>query len=188
MILDKVFYFAYTCYKNFKDGKLMNAQEYLTLLKKRLAHYYDEKPLPKSPQFTLAAELNAADEGYFIVPNLKTYSVQHNEYLYVQTCTAPLTETQIEPYLQFTKQAMNDLKTTTEHMSSIFMLAFICEAGIEQNALEKLIHLRQHKDYCFTLKGWSDLALYLIDIPQQKLYYNKAGGKNTALFSLPEPK
>lgn len=60
----------------------MNGQEYLQQLEQRLAHYYDKKPLPKAPAFVLAAELNAADEGYFIVPSLKTYSVQHNEYLY----------------------------------------------------------------------------------------------------------
>lgn len=166
----------------------MNTEEYLDLLKKRLAHYYDLKELPQSPQFTLVAELNAADEGYFIVPDLKTYSVQHNEYLYVQVCSTPLTLAQIGPYLQFVKQMMSNLKTTTEHMSSIFMLTFICEAGIEQEALEKLIRLKQHKDYCFTLKGWSDLALYMVDISAKKLYHNKAAAKNIALFALPDNK
>ena len=47
----------------------MNGQEYLQQLEQRLAHYYDKKPLPKAPAFVLAAELNAADEGYFIIPH-----------------------------------------------------------------------------------------------------------------------
>ncbi len=166
----------------------MNTQEYLTLLKKRLAHYYDEKPVPLAPAFTLAAELNAADEGYFVVPNLKTYSVQHNEYLYVQCCTAPLTLAQLEPYLQFTKQQMAELKTTTEHMSSLFTLVFICEAGIDAAELSAMIKIKQHKDYCFTLKGWSDLALCFVDISSQKLHCNKVGSKNTALFDFPKTK
>ena len=165
----------------------MNGQEYLALLQKRLAHYYDLKELPKEPEFVLAAELNAADEGYFVVPNLKTYSVQHNEYLYVQRFTEPVTEAMLLPYLAFTKKAMAELKTTTEHMSSLFTLAFICEAGIEQTAdLEQLKRIKQHKDYCFTLKGWADLALYFIDMKEQKLHYNKAGAKNTALFAFPK--
>lgn len=165
----------------------MNGQEYLALLQKRLAHYYDLKELPKEPEFVLAAELNAADEGYFVVPNLKTYSVQHNEYLFVQRFKEPVTEAMLLPYLAFTKKAMAELKTTTEHMSSLFILGLICEAGIDQATdLNKLKSIKQHKDYCFTLKGWSDLALYLIDIKEQALYYNKAAAKNTALFALPK--
>lgn len=160
----------------------MNGQEYLQQLEQRLAQYYDKKPLPKAPAFVLAAELNAADEGYFIIPDLKTYSVQHNEYLYAARFDKQLTAETAAPYLQFTKEAMAALKTTTEHMSSIYALLFICEAGVDDKTLADLQKLRQHKDYCFTLKGWSDLALYIVDIPAQRLYCNKAGAKEKALF------
>lgn len=166
----------------------MNGQAYLELLKKRLSHYYNikENQNKTQPEFALQAELNAADEGYFIVPNLKTYSVQHNEYLYVQRFAQPLTLLLAEPYLAYTKQAMAELKTTTEHMSSLFSLVFVCEAGIEGEALTQLTRLRQHKDYCFTLKGWSDLAVFLVDIPSEKLHYNKAGAKTAATFAFPK--
>ena len=164
----------------------MNAQEYLAMLKKRLEHYYDEKGVPAAPKFILAAEFNAADEGYFVVPNLKTYSVQHNEYLYVQHFTKPLTQAMLEPYLAYTKKQMQDLKTTTEHMSSLFTLVFICEAGIAAEALPSLVKIKQHKDYCFTLKGWSDLAIQFVDISSQQIYCNKAGSKNSALFAFPK--
>ena len=164
----------------------MNAQEYLTTLKSRLAHYYDEKLVPQAPEFILAAELNAADEGYFIVPSLKTYSVQHNEYLYVQSSSTPLTLAQVKPYLEFCQKAMADLKTTTEHMSTIFSLVFICETGIMADDLVALQKIKMHKDYCFTLKGWADLALYFVDLSSQTLYYNKVGSKNTNLFALPK--
>ncbi len=162
----------------------MNGKEYLATLQQRLQHYYDNKPLPVSPPFVLAAELNAADEGYFVVPSLKTYSVQHNEYVYVASFNQSLTAELAAPYLQFTKNAMDSLKTTTEHMSSVFTLVLICENGIDSDALAQLVGTRQHKDYCFTLKGWADLALYIMDIPAQKLYFNKAGDKNQKLFSV----
>lgn len=162
----------------------MNGKEYLATLQQRLQHYYDNKPLPASPAFVLAAELNAADEGYFVVPSLKTYSVQHNEYVYVASFNQSLTAELVAPYLQFTKNAMDSLKTTTDHMSSVFELVLICENGIDSDALAQLVDTRQHKDYCFTLKGWADLALYIMDIPAQKLYFNKAGDKNQKLFSV----
>lgn len=162
----------------------MDGKEYLATLQQRLQHYYDEKPLPASPAFALAAELNAADEGYFVVPSLKTYSVQHNEYVYAARFTQPLTVDLAAPYLQFTQNGMDTLKTTTEHMSSIFTLVLICEEGIDSEALMQLVRTRQHKDYCFTLKGWADLALYIMDVPAQRLYFNKAGEKNQKLFSV----
>lgn len=163
---------------------MMDGKEYIATLQQRLQHYYDNKPLPKSPAFVLAAELNAADEGYFVVPSLKTYSVQHNEYVYVASFTQPLTAELAVPYLQFTKDSMDALKTTTEHMSSVFALVLICENGIDSDALTQLVRTRQHKDYCFTLKGWADLALYIMDIPAQKLYFNKAGENNKKLFTV----
>ena len=162
----------------------MDANTYLQNLQQRLQHYYDNKPLPDAPQFVLAAELNAADEGYFVVPSLKTYSVQHNEYLYVARFTQPLTAELAAPYLQFTKMAMASLKTTAEHMSSVFTLVLICESSIDSEVLAQLVRTRQHKDYCFTLKGWADLALYLVDIPAQELYFNKAGTNNQRLFAI----
>lgn len=165
---------------------MLNENEYLALLKTRLSHYYDEKPLPNTPEFALVAELNAADEGYFIVPNLKTYSVQHNEYLYVQLFSQELTMDVLAPYLAYMKKAMQNLKTTTEHMSSLFSLVCICKNGIDADTLAKLCKLRQHKDYCFTLKGWSDLAIFLVDIHAQQLHHNKAGEKTAALFKFPQ--
>ena len=38
-------------------------------------------------------------------------------------------------------------------MSSIYALVLICEEGVEEKALADLQKLRQHKDYCFTLKA-----------------------------------
>ncbi len=86
------------------------------------------------------------------------------------------------PYLQFTKDAMAALKTTTEHMSSVYALVLICEQGVEEKAIADLQKLRQHKADCFTLIGCSDLALCIVDIPAQKLYCNKAGVKEKAIF------
>lgn len=162
----------------------MDANTYLQTLQQRLQYYYDNRPLPDAPQFVLAAELNAADEGYFVVPSLKTYSVQHNEYLYVARFTQPLTTELATPYLQFTKTAMGALKPTTEHMSSVFTLVLVCDVGIANEAIAQLVRTRQHKDYCFTLKGWADLALYLVDIPAQRLHFNKAGAKSQKLFAI----
>ena len=108
--------------------------------------------------------------------------VQAVERLLMQKKVKKLTADMASPYLQFTKDAMAALKTTTEHMSSVYALVLICEQGVEEKAIADLQKLRQHKDYCFTLKGWSDLALYLVDIPAQKLYCNKAGVKEKAIF------
>ena len=90
--------------------------------------------------------------------------------------------TQVLPYLDHLKKQMQELQTTTEHMSSLFAMLFICEHGIDAATLAELEKTKYHKDYCFTLKGWSDLAIYVVDLKKEKLYCNKAGRKTAGYF------
>lgn len=162
----------------------MNAQAYITILANRLSRYFDTKDADTYPlPFDLVAELNASDEGYFLLKDIKTYSVKHNEYLYVKAYQAPLTKAFVEPYLEYLKEQMRNLKTTTEHMSSLFALVLVCESGIDEGLAKELSKYKFHKDYAFTLKGWSDLAIYVVDVQTQKLFFNKAGKKNEQYFS-----
>ncbi len=166
----------------------MDAKKYLELLEQRLQRYFDKKPLPPELPFALVAELHAADEGYFFIPSIKTYSVQHNEYLFVQCFATPLTNEMLQPYLDYLRGRMNALQTTTEHMSSLFTLVCVCDTGIAPELAAIMQKYKYHKDYCFSLKGWSDLAIFLIDTPQEKIFYNKAGKKTAALFDFVQKK
>lgn len=161
----------------------MDAQAYLELLTQRLERYFDYKepsahPLP----FDLVAELNAADEGYFMIKKLKTYTVKHDEYLFLKIFNEQPAASDVQPYLELMQQYMRELKTTTEHMSSLFSLVLVCQQDIETDLAEKLQRYKFHKDYAFTLKGWSDLAIYLVSLEQGTVLCNKAGQKNLPYF------
>ena len=161
----------------------MDGNTYLKLLERRLERYFDKKALVQDELlFSLVAELNASDEGYFLVRSIKTYSVQHNEYLFVKHFPAEVTKDELQPYLELLRQRMQQLKTTTEHMSSLFALVLICEQGMGEVLKQELSKYKYHKDYCFSLKGWSDLAVYVVDIPKQEVTYNKAGRKTKQYF------
>ena len=161
----------------------MDGNTYLKLLERRLERYFDKKALVQDDlRFSLVAELNASDEGYFLVHSIKTYSVQHNEYLFVKHFPAEVTKDELQPYLELLRQRMQQLKTTTEHMSSLFALVLICEQGMGEALKQELSKYKYHKDYCFSLKGWSDLAVYVVDIPKQEVTYNKAGRKTKQYF------
>lgn len=161
----------------------MTGKEYLDNLEQRLSRYFDTKDLTaESLPFTLIAEMNAADEGYFFLPSIKTYAVKHNEYLYIKHFLEKVAFSNINAYLEYVKEKMKNLKTDTEHMSSLFALIFICENGIDENTLKDLEHYKYHKDYFFTLKGWSDLGIIIVDIQKQCLYYNKSGQKIAKCF------
>ena len=63
----------------------MDGQAYLQVIERRLERYFDKKALVQGNlQLDLVAELHASDEGYFLVHSIKTYSVQHDEYLFVK--------------------------------------------------------------------------------------------------------
>lgn len=162
---------------------------YLKLIESRLARYFDKKALVQDDLlFSLVAELNASDEGYFIIPSIKMYSVKHNEYLFIKHFDEPITMDKLTPYIELLRKRMQELKTTTEHMSSLFALVLICEQGIDNDLSKELESYKYHKDYCFSLKGWSDLALYIVDIPQQSMRCNKAGRKTAKYFEFVSPK
>ena len=93
-----------------------------------------------------------------------------------------VTKDELQPYLELLRQRMQQLKTTTEHMSSLFALVLICEQGMGEALKQELSKYKYHKDYCFSLKGWSDLAVYVVDIPKQEVTYNKAGRKTKQYF------
>ena len=161
----------------------MDGQAYLQLIEKRLERYFDKKALVQDDLlFSLVAELNASDEGYFLVHSIKTYSVQHNEYLFVKHFPAEVTKDELQPYLELLRQRMQQLKTTTEHMSSLFALLIVCEQGMDTDLKQELAKYKYHKDYCFSLKGWSDLAIYVVDMPKQEVTCNKAGRKTIQYF------
>ena len=161
----------------------MDGQAYLQVIERRLERYFDKKALVQGNlQLDLVAELHASDEGYFLVHSIKTYSVQHDEYLFVKHFKDAVTKEELEPYLKLLRGRMQELKTTTEHMSSLFALLLSCEQGMDEQLKQELSKYKYHKDYCFTLKGWSDLAVYVADIPKQEVTCNKAGRKTKQYF------
>ena len=161
----------------------MDGQAYLQVIERRLERYFDKKALVQGNlQLDLVAELHASDEGYFLVHSIKTYSVQHDEYLFVKQFKDAVTKEELEPYLKLLRGRMQELKTTTEHMSSLFALLLICAQGMDEQLKQELSKYKYHKDYCFTLKGWSDLAVYVADIPKQEVTCNKAGRKTKQYF------
>ena len=161
----------------------MDGQAYLQQIERRLERYFDKKALvQESLLFDLVAELHASDEGYFLVHSIKTYSVKHDEYLVVKRFDGAVTKEELQPYLEMLRKRMQALQTTTEHMSSLFALLLICEQGMDSSLKQELSTYKYHKDYFFTLKGWSDLAVYVADIPKQEVTCNKAGRKTKQYF------
>ena len=161
----------------------MDGQAYLQQIERRLERYFDKKALvQENLLFDLVAELHASDEGYFLVHSIKTYSVKHDEYLFVKRFDGAVSKEELQPYLEMLRKRMQALQTTTEHMSSLFALLLICEQGVDPSLKQELSTYKYHKDYFFTLKGWSDLAIYVADIPKQEVTCNKAGRKTKQYF------
>lgn len=163
----------------------MNSDAYMDMLKQRLAHFFDEKPIPSGSGFDYAAELNARDEGYFFVPSMKTYSVSHNEYIYLKIVAGELSAASAEQYTACIREQMKNLRTTTEHMSSLFSAVFICSRPVSPETEQAIRKIKFHKDYAFTLKGWSDLAVFAISTSEEKIICNKAGEKTLQYYKFP---
>lgn len=164
----------------------MTSEEYLTNLRQRLARYFDFKDnaccgdIP----FSLLAELHSADEGYFIVPSLKTYSVKHNEFIYALSFKDGVNVNLAKRAIEYIKEEMRSMKPDREHMSSIFVLLCLCEDGVSDTMKKDLLATKFHKDYAFSLKGWSDLAVVVVDLQNAVIDCNKAGRKVEQYFKV----
>ena len=164
----------------------MTSEEYLTNLRQRLARYFDFKDDASCGDipFSLLAELHSADEGYFIVPSLKIYSVKHNEFIYALSFKDGVDVSLAQRAIDYIKEEMRSMKPDREHMSSIFVLLCLCEGDISDAVKKDLLATKFHKDYAFSLKGWSDLAVVLVDLPNGVTDCNKAGRKVEQYFKV----
>ena len=75
------------------------------------------------------------------------------------------------------KTEMNKLTPKKDHMNSNFVLVLICNHLQKKDLITLIQQTKYPTDYAFTLKGWSDLGLILVDLEQKQIYTNKFAEK-----------
>lgn len=165
----------------------MDASEYLSLMRERLTTAFDfrEAPAELVPAPSVWAVHNRSSEKYFLSKSISLYTVNNDEYVALYDCRNSLTPADITTVLSRFKKLVSALPTDEKHMSSIFTAAFISEAEIDAKVIEAASGIKFHKDFWFTLRGWADIAVILVDLSNGNIYSNGFGKRMKRNFELP---
>ena len=158
----------------------MNTVDCLTHIKSKLHNSFDFKETNIFPYLNveLFAEQKIVSEKYLFTKKFNIYQTQNHELIFVYKPTTPLSTESITYYTDIFKQYISkDIKIPKNHMSTIVTLVIITEEDISPEVIKKTEKVKYHKDFMLTLKGWSDLAIILIDLKKELVYSNKFGQK-----------
>lgn len=164
----------------------MNASEYVSLMEQRLTASFDFKQPPSDELSSLAvwAEHNRTSQKYFLAKSVSLYTINNDEYVGLEVFPDGIREEDIQTCLNRFKRLIDRLPADESHMSSIFTAALISEKEIPVEVIGKLEKTKYHKDFWFTLRGWADLAIILIDLSKGEIYSNPFGKKIKKNFVL----
>lgn len=166
----------------------MNTSEYLSLMRERLTAAFDFRDSPEglSKKPDLWAVHNRTSEKYFLSKSISLYTVNNDEYVGLYGCKDKIKEADIDLVFDQFKRLIKELPTDEKHMSSIFTAALISEHEIDPKVIEAASVKKFHKDFRFTLRGWADFALILVDLSSGKIYSNAFGKKMMKNYALPK--
>ncbi len=164
----------------------MDSHQYKEILKNRLRSSFDilEPPKPLTNYSDLWAVHNRLNEKYFLSKKISLYSMNNDEYVSLKLVSNQRTAEFLEECQKAFSDYISSMRVAEGHMSSLFNLVLLTEAGVEDKALNNLSKHKFHKDFCFTLKGWADLAVFVVDLKDQKVFSNPKGSNSTANFQI----
>lgn len=163
----------------------MDAETYTAWLREKLEAAFDFEDPAAFAFLPLAlwAVYKQKDERFFFTRKVKLYTVETDAYVLVHHARQPLTAALLESYRDAVKQYLKRcFKTRRNHMSSVFTLVITAE-GIPEDVRSAAEKLAYHKDFTFTLRGWADLALVVVDLASGEVCCNAMAKQNAAFYA-----
>lgn len=156
----------------------MNCSTYLDILAERYERYFniyrDYELLDE--KLDLYAEYNVRNEKYFLIKSAVIYAFENFEYCLVKCFEDEFSLEDLERFTSFLIKAVNKIvKPSSEHMSTYLSGVIVCEKGFSREVIEKAEKFKYSKDFLFTLKGWCDVRLILVDLEGNEVITNKKG-------------
>lgn len=169
---------------------MLSGNEYLEVITKRLAPYFDLAPKePVAGQtMDLVARFNMRNEKYFFLKKITLYAYENHETVLVR-CQDRITPQVAEEFCAYLKRAVAELvNPSEEHMSSIVTGVLVAAAGVTPEARRIIERFRYSRNFCFLIQGWCEVRLLAVDLAANEVYSNKAGRSVRKAYRVPEGK
>lgn len=163
-----------------KGERSLDIQAYKKFIQEKLTRNFDFLDVEKFPLFkvVLFAEHKQSNEKFFFTKRVSLYSIENDEYIIMCEITKPLSIADIQHYGEQCKNYISKmLQISSNHMASVFTLVLVSSLQIPSEVVVAIKKVKFHKDFMFTLRGWADLALIVVDLEARQVYHNTFGKK-----------
>jgi hypothetical protein len=162
-------------------------QNYLDSLKRKLEKNFDltENVSLLNRNYDLFARLNVKNEKFVLLPEVKLYGFENNEYFYIRRWENPDTDSLKAELNDLKRELPSLIERQEDHMSSALHLILVIDGNIPADA-EKLVRKYFYqKGFAFGFKGWADLSPVIVSLSEERVIaHNKI--KKTAAYFKPE--
>lgn len=166
------------------DGDKMCFEIYKEKIQNRLSRYFDLKEdyIYKNEKFDLFAVSNIRNERYMASKKLTIYAFENDEYCFIKNI-GDLNKTKFEEIINILKESVVDfVKPHNEHMSSTITGVLAVEGTIEEEIVRRIKRFNYQRSFCFGLKGWADVRLFLIDLEKKEVIPSKKAKKSVKFY------
>ena len=164
----------------------MDVSQTLEKLLPAFRQYYTiNKDAPVQP-FLAEAEFRSHNEQYFLVRSAHIADIDSNEFIYFATESSINNEKLQTLTMQAWERGLAKVKPYNGHKNSDITLIIIadkCDPASFEGSPQKIVKkIKHYKSYNFSLHGWSNFKLALVELENQNIYFNRFGKDYRKLF------
>lgn len=156
----------------------MDASQAIDTILPSFEQYYTVKKEIEAP-FCAYAEFRSHNEQYFLVRSAHIADIDSNEFVYFAKSPC-LSKEELESLSTLAWQkGLQEVKPYNGHKNSDITLIIIadkCDPASFEGSPQKIVKkIKHYKSYNFSLHGWSNFKLALVELENQNIYFNRFG-------------
>lgn len=156
----------------------MEYNAYLDVLSERYKRYFDihRNYNLLGNELDIFAEYRVKNEKYFLSKSAVIFSFENFEYCLVKCFKEGINKAELQEFTDFLVDSVKEIvKPSSEHMSTYLSGVIVSEKSFSQEVIEMAEKFKYSKNFLFTLKGWCDVRLILVDLERNIVITNKKG-------------
>lgn len=163
---------------------MMNFESYYNSLTRKLQKSFNITEHFKLEKYSydFRADLNIRNEKFILLPEIKLYGFENNEYFLVRR-ENDLQLNTIKEELAYLKSRLKVIAPPAkEHMSSEVSLVLITESEVPEDTEKFVKRFFRQKSYALGFKGWADLNVIVVTLSEGRVIAHKKNKKTAAFF------
>lgn len=152
----------------------VSRQTMLAKLHDAYAVYFDAEALPEAvPHLAACYAFHSTNECFVISKKVKLWSAETHEYVYVFSLPHLSAQDFGACRDQAQEHGLKRVRPHIDHKSTFVTAVFVCDT-IADDAVRLVEKTRFHKDYLFSLHGWTDFRVAAVELSSGRVAVNGA--------------